>query len=146
MNLKSLLFKMLLGSWSYKRVFDNGNKGNGILEITKNDLFDLKYSESGVLYLNNGRALNSKRKYYFRLFEKKLEIYFFEGPKSLFQTIKLDQIDKSLIGNAIHLCEEDTYRSRYSFKLDDKTFQIKHIINGPKKSYKSITNYKKIYQ
>ena len=71
MNLKSLLFKMLLGSWSYKRVFDNGNKGNGILEITKNDLFDLKYSESGVLYLNNGRALNSKRKYYFRLFEKK---------------------------------------------------------------------------
>ena len=40
MNLKSLLFKMLLGSWSYKRVFDNGDKGNGILEITKNDLFD----------------------------------------------------------------------------------------------------------
>ena len=144
MNFKKILFKMLLGSWSYERVFDNGNRGNGILEITKNNLFDLKYSESGLLYLNDGRALNSKRKYYFRLYEKKLDIHFFERPKSLFQTMKLDQIDKSLIGNAIHLCEEDTYSSKYTFKLDGKTFQIKHIINGPKKSYKSITYYKKI--
>ena len=87
--------------------------------------------------------LKSKRKYYFIANKNKLEIYFFENPKTLFQRFELKSKGNTLIGKATHQCGSDHYASEYIFKTDG-CFEITHKVRGPKKKYSSKTIYSKI--
>tara|TARA_B100000900_G_scaffold102477_1_gene84960 strand:+ start:1745 stop:2176 length:432 start_codon:yes stop_codon:yes gene_type:complete len=143
MNNLYLSYKQLSGRWSYNRLFDNGNYGQGTVTFKKNNN-NFIYSETGTLNLINGAVLKSKRKYIYRLSRNKLEIYFYETPEILFQTIELKKNGSMFFGQSTHQCKEDYYNSNYIFKIDSE-FKITHNVFGPKKNYKSQTTYKKLY-
>lgn len=134
------LTKYLLGHWSFTRKFNNGNCGNGIVEFKNKNVNELEYIENGTLVVRDGKLLNASKKYIYMIFNEKLEIYFFENNKSLFQTIKFEKNNRSIHGTGFHKCGKDNYKSKYDFSLDGK-FQIKHTVWGPKKNYTSITKF-----
>ena len=137
------ILKELIGSWSYEREFDNGSFGRGFACFERTNSNKLKYSETGTLNLTTAAVLKSKRKYYFIANKNKLEIYFFENPKTLFQSFELKSKGNTLIGKANHQCGSDHYASEYIFKSDGR-FKITHEVRGPKKKYSSKTIYSKI--
>tara|TARA_B100000886_G_scaffold164912_1_gene112490 strand:+ start:750 stop:1187 length:438 start_codon:yes stop_codon:yes gene_type:complete len=143
MNSKHSILKELIGSWSYEREFDNGSSGSGFACFERTNLNKLEYSETGTLNLTTSTILKSKRKYYFIANKNKLEIYFFENPKTLFQSFELKSKGNTLIGKATHQCGSDHYASEYIFKSDGR-FKITHEVRGPKKKYSSKTIYSKI--
>ena len=143
MNSKNSVLKELIGSWSYEREFDNGSSGSGFAYFERTNSNKLEYSETGTLNLTTTTILKSKRKYYFIANKNKLEIYFFENPKTLFQRFELKSKGNTLIGNANHQCGSDHYASEYIFKSDGR-FKITHEVRGPKKKYSSKTIYSKI--
>ena len=100
MNNLYLSYKQLSGRWSYNRLFDNGNYGQGTVTFKKNNN-NLIYSETGTLNLINGAVLKSKRKYIYRLSRNKLEIYFYETPEILFQTIELKKMEVCFLVNQL---------------------------------------------
>jgi len=143
MNSRHSILKELIGSWSYEREFDNGSSGRGFACFERTNSNKLKYSETGTLNLTTAAVLKSKRKYYFIANKNKLEIYFFENPKTLFQSFELKSKGNTLIGKANHQCGSDHYASEYIFKSDGR-FKITHEVRGPKKKYSSKTIYSKI--
>ena len=143
MNSKHSILKELIGSWSYEREFDNGSSGSGRACFERTNSNKLEYSEIGTLNLTTAAILKSKRKYYFIANKNKLEIYFFENPKTLFQSFELKSKGNTLIGKANHQCGSDHYASEYIFKSDGR-FEITHEVRGPKKKYISKTIYSKI--
>ncbi|MEC8133217.1 MAG: DUF6314 family protein [Bacteroidota bacterium] len=143
MNSKHSILKELIGSWSYEREFDNGSSGSGFACFERTNSNKLEYSETGTLNLTTATVLKSKRKYYFIANKNKLEIYFFENPKTLFQSFELKSKGNTLIGKANHQCGSDHYASEYIFKSDGR-FKITHEVRGPKKKYSSKTIYSKI--
>ena len=143
MNSRHSILKELIGSWSYEREFDNGSFGRGFACFERTNSNKLKYSETGTLNLTTAAVLKSKRKYYFIANKNKLEIYFFENPKTLFQSFELKSKGNTLIGKANHQCGSDHYASEYIFKSDGR-FKITHEVRGPKKKYSSKTIYSKI--
>ena len=143
MNSKHSILKELIGSWSYEREFDNGSSGRGFACFERTNSNKLKYSETGTLNLTTDAVLKSKRKYYFIADKNKLEIYFFENPRTLFQSFELKSKGNTLIGKANHQCGSDHYASEYIFKSDGR-FKITHEVRGPKKKYSSKTIYSKI--
>lgn len=143
MNSGHSILKELIGSWSYEREFDNGSSGRGFACFERTNSNKLKYSETGTLNLTTAAVLKSKRKYYFIANKNKLEIYFFENPKTLFQSFELKSKGNTLIGKANHQCGSDHYASEYIFKSDGR-FKITHEVRGPKKKYSSKTIYSKI--
>ena len=72
------------------------------------------------------------RKYIFNILKNDLEIYFYETPKLLFQSIQLKNNDGILHGIASHQCIEDCYTSNYIFK-PNLEFEIIHNVTGPRK-------------
>lgn len=143
MNSKHSILKELIGSWSYERKFDNGSSGSGFARFERTDSNKLEYSETGTLNLTTAAILKSKRKYYFVANKNKLEIYFFENPKTLFQSFELKLKGNTLIGKANYQCGSDHYASEYIFKSNGR-FKITHEVRGPKKKYSSKTIYSKI--
>ena len=143
MNSRHSILKELIGSWSYEREFDNGSFGRGFACFERTNSNKLKYSETGTLNLTTAAVLKSKRKYYFIANKNKLEIYFFENPKTLFQSFELKSKGNTLIGKANHQCGSDHYASEYIFKSNGR-FKITHEVRGPKKKYSSKTIYSKI--
>ena len=135
------ILKELIGSWSYEREFDNGSYGSGFACFKIANSNKLEYSETGTLNLSTA-VLKSKRKYYFIANKNKLEIYFFENPKKLFQSFELRSKRNDLVGKAIHQCGSDHYTSEYIFKTDGR-FKITHKVRGPQKKYSSKTIYSK---
>ena len=143
MNSRHSILKELIGSWSYEREFDNGSSGSGLACFERTNSNKLEYSENGTLNLTTAAILKSKRKYYFIANKNKLEIYFFENPKTLFQSFELKSKGNTLTGKANHQCGSDHYASEYIFKSDGR-FEITHKVRGPKKKYSSKTIYSKI--
>ena len=138
-----LSYSILLGEWSFKRVFDNGNIGYGKVLFKFNDENEFIYSETGNLKIKNGNVLRSNRKYIYNILKNELEIYFYELPKLLFQSIKLKNNNGILYGKASHQCIEDCYMSNYIFKTNLE-FEITHNVTGPRKNYSSHTTYSKL--
>lgn len=143
MNSGYFILKELIGSWSYEREFDNGSSSSGFASFERNKSNELEYSETGTLKLITGATLKGKRKYYFSANRNKLEIYFFENPKTLFQSFELNLKGNALSGKAIHQCGSDHYESEYIFEANGR-FRITHKVRGPKKIYVSKTTYSRI--
>jgi len=138
-----LSYSLLLGEWSFNRVFDNGNTSYGKVLFKFNNKNEFIYSETGNLKIKNGKVLRSNRKYIYSILKNELQIYFYETPKLLFQSIQLKNNDGILHGISSHQCIEDCYISNYIFK-PNLEFEIIHNVTGPRKNYSSHTTYNKL--
>lgn len=103
-------------------------------------------SNSGM----NGVEAKQKYKYRYDGANTTLTKYFFDD--RLFYTLKIDAqqsegstdatASSEAVGCGEHLCIEDLYEANYSF-LNDRQFELKYTINGPKKCYGIITKFDK---
>lgn len=139
----SFILDDLVGLWHLERCYDNGTKVVGTADFIKKNNRKFEYSEKGVMTLSDGKKLQSNRKYIYKPTANGFEIYFYETPSKLFQTIVLK--DKSGIwsAQATHFCALDVYASSYDF-FPDGHFEITHVVRGPKKTYTSKTVFDKI--
>lgn len=101
----------------------------------------------------NGMEAKQKYKYRYDTSTSSLTKYFFDD--RLFYTLKIDDdrhqenetteataSNKVVGGCGTHLCIQDLYEANYSF-CNDKYFELKYTINGPKKCYEIINKYDK---
>ena len=136
------LLERLVGRWHLKRTYDNGSILIGTALITKKSELKFDYHEQGVITLNNGKQLQSSRKYIYKPSSSGFDIYFYENPDELFQNIVLKDKNGTLYAEATHFCVKDVYASSYKF-ITNQQFEINHVVRGPKKSYASKALYLK---
>jgi Family of unknown function (DUF6314) len=137
------VFGKLEGAWALDR------QVAGTASMTGTAVFDpgkdgwLAYREQGQLRLTNGQAFEAERRYLFQPQPAGFAVFFMEEPPRLFHEVILMPVQRTLLGEAPHLCADDHYLSRYEFKPDG-TFSIRHIVRGPRKDYRSDTMYRRI--
>jgi hypothetical protein len=139
----SSILEDLIGDWNLERFYDNGAKVLGTANFKKIKANEFEYSETGVMILADGKKMMCTRKYIYKPSLAGFEVYFFENPKKLFQKITLTKEKNGSLGaKATHYCSKDVYSSSYKF-LNNKHFEITHVVNGPKKKYTSKGVFKK---
>ena len=114
--------------------------GTAIFEETMHP-YELSYSETVEVMLDNGAKFNGHQHYIYRLEnENKLNVYFNDG-RRLFHSVELIDSENGYEHKASHYCQPDTYSTSYFFS--DSGFQIDHRVNGPKKDYTLRTIYRR---
>ena len=81
--------KEILGNNIHGIIGDMSKKDNA-----RNAINEFIYSETGNLKIKNGKVLRSNRKYIYSILKNELQIYFYETPKLLFQSIQLKNKDR----------------------------------------------------
>lgn len=133
-------------------------RANGFAAFTAsvNDPNLLIYSEKVTINSGNDNSaglngLEARQKYKYRYDNStsSLTKYFFDD--RLFYTLNITQPDtqsteasasSEVTGCGTHLCEKDLYDANYSF-CNDRYFELRYTINGPKKCYEIINKYEK---
>lgn len=132
-------------------------KANGFAAFTsmESDQNVLIYAEKVTINSEdsamNGMEARQKYKYHYNSADQTLTKYFIDD--RLFYTLKVEQqhehettteasASNQITGCGTHLCIQDLYNANYTF-ANDKQFQLKYTINGPKKCYEIITMYEK---
>lgn len=165
------IFDLLPGIWRLRREtltplknWQNAGaeciKANGFAAFTSTETDPnlLIYSEKVKIHSDNDdnsgmNGMEAKQKYKYRYdpTATTLKKYFFDG--RLFYTLKIDEntrdngateakASNALIGCGEHLCIQDLYKANYSF-ANDNQFELKYVIEGPKKCYEIITKFEK---
>lgn len=137
------IFQNLQGKWLLSRNISGSHAahvvGTAIFQNTMHEN-ELRYSEAVEISLDEQKKMSGYQHYIYRLEnENKLNVYFDDG--RLFHSIEFTDAPSECTHKASHYCQPDTYNTFYFFSND--TFQIKHEVNGPKKSYISCTTYSK---
>jgi Family of unknown function (DUF6314) len=115
------IFDQLAGRWQIERRVDNGAALTGIAIFKPAANNQLRYCEEGRLRLPNGDEFDSERKYIYSKLLGGFAVFFNETPLRLFHELHF-QADERL----------------------DGSFVVRHQVNGPKKSYLMITQYRRL--
>jgi hypothetical protein len=134
------VFASLAGPWSFRRSIDNGASMTGTATFVRGADGQFEYFERGRLRLPNGAIIDGERRYLFEAHEAGFSVLFAETPPRLFHRIALRRHGASLVGDALHLCGNDRYDSRYEF-CPDGSFYVRHAVAGPRKAYAIETSY-----
>src|ERR1700761_1156413 len=126
------VIKALVGTWELLRSIDNGASMTGAASFADLGGGRLDYREQGQLRLPDGQCVDAERRYVFEEHADGFSVWFAETPLRLFHRVALSQTGPNLTGNAIHLCGDDRYGSRYAFNADG-SFVIAHDVSGPRK-------------
>lgn len=130
------------GEWRFERVITGGYEaqGHALFALQTEHSDELGYSETGQLFLPDGRQLEAQQTYIFAPMGNRLCIYFDETPPRLFHDLVLSPVHERLEGQGRHHCGDDIYESLYAF-LSATQFEVTHIVKGPRKDYVSKTMY-----
>lgn len=134
------VFDRLAGNWRLHRTIEGQAEMKGTARFTALETGMMGYREEGRLRLADGNEFSAHKDYVFERAPDGFKVHFSETPLRLFHGIVLRSDGGVLRGSATHLCQPDTYDSRYSFRADG-TFTIQHIVHGPHKDYVSVTAF-----
>lgn len=138
------VFGALPGAWSLARRISDGTAMAGTAVFAPAvDGDGLAYREQGSLRLVGGEVFQAERRYVFQPRPAGFAVFFAETPLRLFHEVALAAADRTLSGEAAHLCANDRYASRYAFHPDG-SFSIRHVVSGPRKAYTLDTRYRRI--
>lgn len=146
-----------LKQWQYSGAESIRANGFAAFTLSESDPNLLIYSEKVTIHSDsdgssvmNGMEAKQKYKYRYESATKTLSKYFFDD--RLFYSLKIDtrhghETAEAIASNEVsgcgtHLCIQDLYEANYLF-LNDKQFELKYTINGPKKCYEIITQFEK---
>ena len=133
----------LIGAWVLDRQVEGVAAMSGTAVFEADEPGWLAYREAGWLRLAGGQSFHAERRYLFQPRSTGFAVFFAETPPRLFQEVGLSEERGLLSGEAVHRCEPDLYRSRYTFRSDG-TFSIHHSVSGPRKSYRVDTLYRRL--
>jgi hypothetical protein len=136
-------FAYFSGAWDFKRSIDLSAHviGKAVFKLHGKS-GDLSYSEEGLLLLADHTRLRAQRNYIYRRRKNGFEVFFAEDPPRIFQAVDLFLDEGKMRGEAIHFCGDDTYESSYAI-LSEDSFSVSHYVKGSRKSYASLTVYKR---
>jgi hypothetical protein len=124
----------LLGNWALRRTVSGGHRMSGRATFRLRDDGRLSYAEEGTTMLATGQQLPFTRSYLYAFADDVLDILFDEPAPRLFQEVRLVSGKDCWRGTGYHLCQSDAYRSQYVFERCGG-FQMRHEVEGPRKSY-----------
>lgn len=127
------VFGQLAGHWTLDRDIEGEATFDGTASFSPHDSA-LRYLETGWMRLRGGTVFAARRGYLFGALAAGFEVRFDDAGAALFHRIELVEVAGLLLGEAVHLCGEDRYRSRYAFAADGG-FTVRHIVTGPRKDY-----------
>lgn len=130
----------LSGCWLLSRSTDDGVSMAGSASFVPKGAGRFDYLEEGRLTLPGGGVLDASRRYVFAERPEGFAVYFAEVPLRLFHDVVLRQRGEFLIGDGIHHCGADRYRSTYRI-CPGGPFLIEHQVDGPRKRYTIVTRY-----
>ncbi|MFT0891039.1 DUF6314 family protein [Pseudochelatococcus sp. G4_1912] len=143
------LLHQLIGLWELERqvIASTGTQivcMNGIARFAPIEGDISRYYEEGTLETSDGTqpSISFSRRYLYCAEPNGLVIFFDETPRRLFQRFTTIKTGDGWEGAAEHACAPDTYRSLYRFELPHG-FAITHHVEGPRKAYTIITNYRR---
>lgn len=137
------VFDRLEASWALDREIVGTARMTGTAAFRRlpNGLF--AYREDARVQLESGKAFDGSRQYFFERAAGGFAVHFAEEPMRLFHAVAIAPQGDELVGTTTHLCIADTYDSRYVFNADG-SFEIEHIVSGPRKGYVSRTVFTRL--
>jgi Family of unknown function (DUF6314) len=134
------VFSALAGTWELSRAIGEWKfRGRAVFCCQSDN--ELRYEENGVLSKEGNADISAFRRYIYRYEAGHIVIYFDEHPERVFQVLDPRRTQNgSWEAQAEHFCTPDHYASRYSFGVD--TIVITHVVEGPRKNYEMVTNYR----
>jgi hypothetical protein len=147
MNHAHHVLEKLTGRWSLDRDIV-GERATLRGEATFEFLSDgrLAYSETGMLSLSDGRALNVYRNYIYRSEGNDVVVEFADGPGKGKVFVHLNFANGQgdfLEAHDVHYCGRDTYRVAYILKWPDE-FGTDIEVTGPQKAYLAASRYRRM--
>ncbi len=140
MNSAKQVFKNFVGCWRLRRVLGSYGHGEGTanfiltsecpLTIHYREELVVNYTTESGLKGNVGGTAHQEYIYVYEEERDKILKRFMDGRN--FYEIKLD-LDK-MEGDGEHLCDEDFYKAKYTFK-DCNNFALFYDVKGPQKDY-----------
>ncbi len=130
----------VIGAWSLARHISDDSRLNGRATFVDGMTGSVDYHEQGALTLPSGETFEAYRRYVFRPTALGFSVWFVETPLRLFHEITLTPEAGGWVGQAVHHCGDDEYRSRYDFRTPNH-FTINHHVDGPRKAYTMVTHY-----
>jgi hypothetical protein len=138
----------MAGRWSLQRAVEGKHSSQGSMQGVatfrrlENGL--MAYREQGRLRLPGGETFDAFRDYFYDRLSAGFAVFFAETPPRLFHEIRLRaEATGALVGAAEHLCGQDHYATRYTFRPDGG-FVVHHDVRGPRKDYAMTTLYVQI--
>lgn len=142
----SEIFSLLEGKWHFNRTIPSMGRVVGQARFAA-DRIDaqpvLWYREKGKLDYQ-GASFAASREYLYLFSATGLAVYFVTAGQQggLFHFLTFSnspEFSGIWQASAHHLCGQDTYTTHYLFDCQADTFEIRHIVNGPRKNYVSTT-------
>jgi hypothetical protein len=132
----SWLENYLAGRWRLERIVPQFGEMRGAATFTAAPA-GLIYREDGISTIA-GASYPFFRSYLYAPGEDGFAVYFEASATRLFQRVVLKPCAGGQGGNAIHVCGEDVYRSRYKL-LDTGVLVIRHAVRGPRKAHQILS-------
>lgn len=132
----------LAGNWDIERAISSFGTMTGTASFTQLCRSELDYEETGHLLARDGRRFAASRRYRYVCGTLGIAIFFDEPALRLFQQVTLVPRGNALVGDAVHACAPDVYKSHYAFHLPG-AFHIAHTVTGPRKADLIHTSYRR---
>jgi hypothetical protein len=134
------VFSALAGTWELSRTVGEWKfRGNAVFSARGPD--ELRYEESGTLTKPGNADIPASRRYIYRYEAGCIVVYFDERPARIFEILDLKRAPNGTWeAEAEHACDPDHYASRYAF--GPETIAITHVVQGPRKNYEMVSNYR----
>lgn len=142
-DMGQLIFERLNGRWRQSRTIVPGGTYTGEAVFAPITPTSLRYTEEGMLVLDGGVPVISRRSYIYQIETGRIRVMFDEDPPRLFHDLDFHSSEgcsKIVSEEAVHICGSDTYRSTYEI-ISDKEFIIRHRVFGARKNYVMTTIY-----
>ncbi|MDQ0391525.1 DUF6314 family protein [Labrys monachus] len=143
------ILSSLAGEWRIRRSIEEIASSapmaelEGIARITPAGRSEAAYVEEGLLSLPGRPPVGARRAYHYRQRADGIDIFFDAAGTRIFHRLVLrDEGDGGLAATDLHLCAADRYEGVYRF-LADGRFTVEHAVTGPRKSYRSMTDYRR---
>lgn len=136
------VLERLAGSWVITRQISNGARLAGEAVFSPADGGALAYHETGRLRLPDGTEFQAERRYRFEPTPQGFDVFFAGRDTYLFHAIALHGAGDVLVGEGLHPCRADLYRSRYAFGPGE-AFSIVHVVKGVRHDYTMTTAYRR---
>ena len=138
-------FRFFAGLWHVDRRIEPGGNFVGEAQFTpRSSMNIMEYQERGWLTTDEGVRTRASRNY---LYEKTMSGFLirFHDTHQIFHSVDVAQLAEGISqGFAKHQCGDDLYKSTYRFESGKKTFEILHVVKGPRKDYTSNSRLKSI--
>lgn len=135
------VFNTLNGAWTFVRHIAGQATLEGSARFTAIGPQTRGYEEEACVRMVKGSTHRAWQRYVYVCTPGGFEVWFAQQPQRRFHAIDLHRNRDHWVGEATHMCGGDSYDSCYRFAADGHSFELRHVVSGPRKDYISTSAY-----